>query len=252
MDATLIYPAGNTPACSYAAHLLHKKGIPIVDHPTPEVTHLLLDVPSFAGDGTLRGGGNIKELLRMLPQKIQVIGGNLQHPALDGYQIADLLKEETYLARNAAITAHCALQVAAGKIGAIFETMPILVIGWGRIGKCLARLLRALDAEVTVAARKKADRAALISLGYRAVDVASLKNASPKWRIVFNTAPAPVLEEDTLELWKKCLKIELASSAGLSGPDVISARGLPGIYAPESSGALIAESVMQIIKEEGT
>lgn len=250
MEKKLVYFAGSTSACSYAAELLYKEGIPIVDHPTPEVTHLLLDIPSFDPNGNLRGGGDITQLLRMLPPGIIVIGGNLQHPALEEYQTMDLLKDDVYLARNAAITAHCALKTAGTHMTAIFADMPVLIIGWGRIGKCLARLLRALDAQVTVAARKEADRACLESLGYRSLEPASLKNAAPSWRVVFNTAPEPVVDSKTLALWKNCLKIELASKSGLEGQDVIIARGLPGKCAPESSGELIARSVIQKVKEE--
>ena len=41
----------------------------------------------------------------------------------------------------------------------------VLVIGWGRIGKCLAALLKGLEADVTVVARKETDRAILHALG---------------------------------------------------------------------------------------
>ena len=250
MANKLIYPAGGTPACQYAAEILYKEGIPIVDHPTPEVTHLLLDVPSFDPEDNLRGGGDVMQLLQMLPPEIAVIGGNLQHPALEGYQVLDFLRDEPFLARNAAITAHCALKAAGERMTAIFADTPILIIGWGRIGKCLARLLRALDARVTVAARKETDRACLESLGYRTAEPSSLKNTAPSWRVVFNTAPEPVVDAKTLALWKNCLKIELASRSGLEGQDVVIARGLPGRYAPESSGELIARSVIRKLKEE--
>ena len=42
------------------------------------------------------------------------------------------------------------------------------------------------------------------------------------------------------------MKIDLASEKGLGGEDVIWARGLPGIHAPESSGRLIAETCLRL------
>ena len=251
MDSILVFPAGMTAACRYAKEELEKAGIRVVDHPTPEVTHLLLDVPSFGTDGLLRQGGAADALLERLPQNITVIGGNLTHPALEGYQTLDLLRDPGYLAANAAITAECALQVAAPLMTAAFSDSPALVIGWGRIGKCLARLLKSIGTEVTVAARKEPDRAMLTALGYRAVDTAHLEDALSGCRLIFNTAPQMLLRREQLAVYRHCVKIDLASQLGMEGDDVIWARGLPGKYAPESSGHLIARTLLKAIREEG-
>ena len=248
MDKWLIFPAGTTAAARYAADFLSKAGIPLTDHPTPEITHLLLDVPSFGPDGLLRGGGDIQSVLECLPQDITVMGGNLDHPALAEYKTADLLADAEYVSQNAAITADCALQVAAPLLKTTFSRTPTLIIGWGRIGKCLARLLRSIGADVTVAARKETDRAMLRALGYRAADTARIGDIS-RYRLIFNTAPELILDEAQTALCKNSVKIDLASKKGILGDDVVWARGLPGIYAPESSGALIAETFIKLLKE---
>ena len=240
-----IYPVGATAALDYAVRFLKKDGWDIVDHPTPEVTHLLLDVPSFGNDGVLRNGKSIEKILETIPQYITVVGGNLEHPELEGYQKLDLLRSEQYLTKNAAITADCAVQVAAPLLTTTFAQSPALIIGWGRIGKCLAQLLRGLGCPVTVAARKEKDRAMLDALGWAAADPAKLNKTEP-YRLIFNTAPKPVLSENVC---RDCIKIDLASRKGLMGEDVVWARGLPGVYAPESSGKLIAETFLQYIKE---
>lgn len=247
MAKHLIYPIGSGRSCRFAAQMLQQRGFALVDHPTPEVTHLLLDVPSFGNDGMLRGGGDVGHILEMLPRYITVIGGNTEHPALEEYKCMDLLKDEFYLAANAAITAECALQVAAPLLTTTFSGISVLVIGWGRIGKCLATLLKAIGAKVTVAARKSTDRATLEALGYRTVEPARIAGS---FRLIFNTAPAPMLRAEQLNQFKNCVKIDLASRRGLEGDDVIWARGLPGIHAPESSGQLIADTVLRLIKEE--
>lgn len=249
MANVLIYPAGSTGACHYAAGFLHKQRFPLVDHPTPEVTHLLLDVPSFSPDGRLRGGGTLENLTDMLPPDITVIGGNLNHPALKSHAVVDLLQDERYLAANAAITADCALRVAAPLLSTSLVDSPALIIGWGRIGKCLSQMLKALGCDVTVAVRKERDRAMLLSLGYTAVTMGQMVHTLSRYRLIFNTAPENVLSAQQL---KSCtaVKIDLASKRGLEGDDVVWARGLPGIHAPESSGRLIAQTVMHYIKEE--
>jgi len=244
-----IFPIGTTAAVNYAVQFLQHAGLEIVDHPTPEVTHLLLDIPSFQNDGLLRSGGQVDKILETLPQYITVVGGNLSHPQLDGYKKWDFLHDEEYLAQNAAITADGTLQVAAPLLTTTFAQTPALIIGWGRIGKCLGQMLRAMGCPVTIAARKATDRAMLQALGYRTADPAKL-NALPQYRLLINTAPELILGTKQLSLCKNCVKIDLASKKGLEGENVVWARGLPGIYAPESSGRLIADTFLRKIKEE--
>ena len=111
MDSVLFYSIGSSESCQYASSFLSKSGFPITDHPSPDVTHLLLDVPSFDADGNLRDGTDLKHLLRMLPKTITIIGGNLNAEYLSGYRKMDLLQDPLYLAKNAAITAECACRL---------------------------------------------------------------------------------------------------------------------------------------------
>lgn len=248
MQNVLFYPIGSTTACAFAAEYLKQAGVMLTDHPSPEVTHLLLDIPSFTQDWALRGGGDLKAVLRMLPPGIAVVGGNLSHPVLEGYQTLDLLKDETYLAMNAAITAECALQAAAQHMEQVFSSCAVLVIGWGRIGKCLSRLLKDMGAKATVAARKEADRAMLQALGFQAVDTAGLGKRLSEYQVVFNTVPQPVLtKEETM--FCRSLLVELASKPGFLSDNAVIARGLPGTLAPRSSGKLIAETILRLSGE---
>lgn len=213
----LLFAAGNRPSCRCAVQELARMGVPICDHVSPEITHLLLDIPSKKDTG---------ELLTMLPEKITIIGGNLDH--LSTYKRLDLLKDEVFLAQNAAITADCAIKVAREHTcNAWFDTK-VTILGWGRIGKPLAQMLKALGADVTVLTRKNKDRAILSALGYGTDETTT--------DVVFNTVPAPV----------NCggkLKIDLASVQGLTGENVIWARGLPGTHAPRTTGKCIAQRI---------
>lgn len=241
MKPMLIYPAAATEAVRYAVLNLHKEGIRTIDHPAPEITHLLLDVPSFASDGKPRNGTKLETILERIPPDVTVVGGNLDHPALSGYKVMDLLKDEYYWAQNAAITADCALRVATPLLKTTFRDTPTLILGWGRIGKCLANLLRGTGAQVIVAARKETDRAMLNALGYEAVDFSHLPSFC---KLVFNTVPGQDFGD-----FPNCVKIDLASQKSLTGEDVVWARGLPGTMVPESSGNLIAKTILRLCKE---
>ena len=141
---TIYCPVRNS-ALDYAINTL-----PTLPAPSDRVTHLLLPIPSFSADGTIKGGGDLNAILSTLPQDITIIGGNLHHPALSGYKTVDLLQDAIYVSENADITARCALQLLMSCLPYTLKNCPILIIGWGRIGKCLARLLRTNDATVTV------------------------------------------------------------------------------------------------------
>lgn len=244
MDDCIIYTAGYSPAMSYCIQILKKAGFTLLSEPSMEVTHLLLPVPSFTPDGNIVGGGNLRTLLTLLPGNITVIGGNLDCPELVGYATIDLLQDESYLTANANITAYCAIKVALNQLSVILDECPVLVIGWGRIGKCLSRLLRQMGADVTVCARKAKDRNILSAMGYKAVDFHEVDLTD--YKVIYNTAPTMV--------FPTCpgngLKIDLASRLGLGSPDVIWARGLPGKDAPESSGKLIAKTLIPILRKE--
>jgi dipicolinate synthase subunit A len=222
-------------------------GLGITDTPGENVRYLLLDVPAFGPNSQLRGGGDPEILLSRLPEDIMICGGNLSNPKLDGYETMDFLKDEIYLCENAYITAECALDVALPYLSRTIRECPVLIIGWGRIGKCLGQLLKNMGAEVTIAARNPDQRATIHALGYSAVDIESVPESLDHFRLLYNTAPSPVLNQDQLSHCRQdCVKIELASRDGLEGEDIITARGLPGIHLPESSGKLIAETFLRL------
>ena len=230
MSKCLIYPGGTTRAIQYAARC---PGLPLTPCPTPDTTHLLLDVPT-------RQEG-VESILAQLGT-VTVIGGNLNFP---GYACLDLLKDEEYLAKNAALTARCALKLALPYLPVTLEGCPALVLGWGRIGKCLALLLKGLGAEVTVAVRESAHRAMAQALGCKAAELSSLTGKVEGYRLIYNTIPAKILS-DSVSYDPECVAVELASVPALPG-NVIDGRGLPGRLAPESSGRLIAETRLRRI-----
>lgn len=244
MNELIFYCAGSSRALYYAAAFLMEEGAIFLPCPDHTVTHLLLPIPSFEADGSIKGGGDLTEILARLPKTVTVIGGNLKRPELAEYETLDLLEDPWYLARNAGITAHCALELALAKLPITLEKCPVLIVGWGRIGKCLAKLLHGLGACVTVAARKESRRVMIDALGYRSCSMEDIR--AEQYRLIINTVPAMVLPAAP----GTALKMDLASVPGIGGKDVMQARGLPGKLAPESSGTLIAQTITQWIKEK--
>lgn len=248
MSKYIFFPINQSPVLRAASEALKSRGYGVVGCPCESVTHLLLPVPSFDDSGNIKGGGDPDTVLSRLPKSVTVVGGNIPNGRFPGYKILDLLKDPTYLAANASITAYCALGLAMTELPVVLRGCKTLILGWGRIGRCLAALLWALEADVTIAARKETDRAMAEALGYRAVDPGKLDRDLNEYRLIFNTAPAPVLcREQTAHCREDCLKIDLASKPGIEADHILWARGLPGKNAPESSGKLIARSVIRLL-----
>lgn len=248
MDSTSFYLAGSTPSLVCAGAYLARQGVDIAPQPDGNVTHLLLPVPSFDAELQLVGGEDLGEILVALRDDITILGGRLNHPLLEGYRTVDLLQDDEYLAQNAAITADCAISLLRNRLPVILQGCPILIIGWGRIGKCLGGMLKAAGADVTVAARKDADLAMLRALGFQAQRISELPRSLREYRAVFNTAPAQVISpEESIHFRPDCVKIDLASRQGIWGRDVLHARALPGKLAPESAGVLMAKTALRLL-----
>ena len=234
-----LYCLVTTPAGRAAVKELEKMGFGFWGEPSPAVSGLLLDVPTPQA---------VEIPWEKLPGGCPVFGGNLAGVP-ERFRSFDLLKDPIYTAQNADITARCAIRLAAGRMEETLAGLPVLVIGWGRIGKCLARHLTGLGAQVQVFARNPKDRGMLAALGYTPLNREEMLEALPQYRLVFNTAPERVLTEAKTEDCTDCLFVDLASLRGIVAPRTIWARGLPGKMAPASSGRLIAETVQRMWKE---
>lgn len=168
----------------------------------------------------------------------------------------DYAAGETFAIRNAALTAEGALAVAIRETRFALNGSRVLITGFGRIGKLLAPPLRALGADVTVLARKETDRAWAVSMGLRAAPFDDLADLAPTADLIFNTVPAPVIGRPVLSVMRRsALIVELASlpggvdlrAAAEYGVNLVTALGLPGKYAPESAGRIIADQVAGLL-----
>ena len=227
-----------TGAIPYAASYLADLGFEIVSVPDHDIKHLLLPVP-FTPDHSL----SVSSLSKQISPDILISGGNLDG-FFDGFQTVDYLKDPDYLAANAAITAGCAMAIAESRIGRSLAGYRVLIIGWGRIGKCLHRLFDQAGSHVTAAARKATDRAMIRALGSRGISIEDAALESHRYDVILNTVPFLVLPD--LQVKENAVILELASSPGMSGAHISDARGLPGKMAPEASGKLIAETFIRL------
>lgn len=175
-----------------------------------------------------------------------------------GLTITDYFASEELGVRNAVPTAEGAIEAAMKHTSVTLHGTPCLVLGFGRIGKVLAHDLSALGAKVSVSARKRSDLAWIDAFGYAPLHTNRLSGTLGEFRVVFNTVPHQVLDENLLaELPPDCLLIELAGASGFDMDAVeklrlsyLKAGGLPGRAAPETAARAIKKTLCRLIKEE--
>lgn len=178
----------------------------------------------------------------------------------DGFHAVDYYEREELAVSNTIPTAEGAIQIAMEETPFTIHGSKCLVTGYGRVSKTLSRSLLALGADVTVSARKCADLAWIRAQGFTPLHISALEKAIGSFDIVFNTVPAVILTENLLTRLKKgCLLLDLASkpggvdfeTAGRLGVKTIWALSLPGKVAPHTSGAIIRDTILNIISEGG-
>ena len=209
----------------------------------------------------------LSALLKHVDKDTTVIGGKLPDAFVllakeRGIRVYDMLAVPAFEIKNAYITAEAALSIAMNSLSKNVCGARVAITGFGRIAKQLSRLFHALGASVTVAARKDGDLAFAGTLGYSCVKIEGQRWSDALlcgYDIVYNTVPHTIFDRDFLRsVDKKTLLVELASVPGgfdicaaqELGTNITWALSLPGKYAPESAGAIIAECAELLIAGE--
>ncbi|TYQ13234.1 UNVERIFIED_CONTAM: dipicolinate synthase subunit A [Acetivibrio alkalicellulosi] len=172
----------------------------------------------------------------------------------------DLLLREEMAVLNAIPTAEGAIQIAMEEMPITLHASNAMILGYGRIGKILAKILDGIGANVYVEARKCSDLAWIRSYGYTPVPLNELNEKLNTADVVFNTIPHIILDDIALQkISKDCLIIDLASKPGgvdfekakELGLKVIWALSLPGKVAPVTAAKFIRDTINNIVDEMG-
>jgi len=171
-----------------------------------------------------------------------------------GISVYDYYESEEFAIANAIPTAEGAIEIAMRELPFTINGASALVIGYGRIGKALSKLLNTMGASVTVSARKSYDLAWIRANGLKSAETGKLVEILPcGFDMIFNTVPHTVLGKSELaQIPHGTLIIDLASKPG--GVDIAAAENmshkviwalsLPGKVAPITSGKIIADSIV--------
>lgn len=205
------------------------------------------------------------ELFKKMRKNQWLIGGKITKKVQNlgtiyNIPIVDYFEREELTVLNAIPTAEGAVELAMRELPITIHGSRALVLGFGRVGKALAKTLYALGADTFVEARKFEDLSWIQCYGYHSVYLPDLPAQLGGFDMVFNTIPHEILTRELLErLRKDCLVVDLASLPGgvdfdaaqQLGLRAISALSLPGKVAPQTAGEMIAHTIVNIITDLG-
>jgi dipicolinate synthase subunit A len=160
---------------------------------------------------------------------------------------------------NAIPTAEGAIQLTMEKLPITINGAKAAILGFGRVGFAVNKILKALNADTVVVARKLSALALAEEMGAKTSTFDNLLDAIQDVDVIYNTVPHLVLTREVLmALPRNILIIDLASAPGgvdfsaakELGIEAFLALGLPGKVAPKTAGQILAKYVPQIIFRE--
>lgn len=198
---------------------------------------------------------NVEALLDGMPEAAVLFAGNIPDDVKScavrkKLRVYDMMQDEMVAAANSVAAAEGAAAEAITRSPVNLTKSRCLVLGYGRCGSALTRLLKSFSCTVSVFEkdRRRAAEASVLADG--AVSSDELPDVVREADFLFNTVPERILTEDLLRSVKKGAWIlDLASAPG--GVDYRAAEalsvnavllpGLPGRYAPFSSAQILAD-----------
>ena len=126
---------------------------------------------------------------------------------------------------NTIATAEGTIQLAMENTTRTIHGSNILIMGVGRVGKVLAKMLDGIGAKVSCEARKNSDITWIKAYGYNPIHLSELDENLKNYDLIINTIPFQILDENRLKNVKKeCTILDLSSNPG--GVDRAAARKL--------------------------
>lgn len=233
---------------------------------------VILPLPGTSTDGVIRAV-YAEESLKLTEKAITSIAGNAlviigsARPFLKewaesyGFNLIEVIDMDEIAILNSIPTAEGAIQIAMEETRITIHGSRTCIVGFGRVAITLARTLKAMGSDVTVAARNQGQLARAYEMGCNRASLADLRDIMNNTDIVFNTIPAMVIDKETLKYANSdVLIIDLATQPGGTdfeaanayGLKAILAPGLPGKVAPVFAGRILADVIPRLIISELT
>lgn len=219
---------------------------------------LLLPIPTTR-DGAHITGTEIplSSLLSNVDSDTVTVGYGIPRDIVDeirstGGAVLDVGDDEDFLSVNAEITARGALGWILTQMQKDATDLKIGIIGYGRIGKSLLRLLLFLGAYVTVYTTKASVAEELCARGV-STSVYPWNACADGLDLLVNTAPAKLLSAEEEKRFLQNAKILDLASGKIFGEcdNLKKLSSIPEAFYPVSAGAVYAEKIIKFLDSEG-
>ena len=186
-----------------------------------------------------------KVLLGLNKETIVFSGGQAIINELFSGRVVNYSQNEDFLLKNAYLTAEAFLSIWHKEVKESPLGKSVLIVGYGRIGKSLAKIFSNLGASVNIYARREAVREEVKNDGY----VPVLLEEFSGFDAIINTAPSVVFDKKIInEIPSKTYLFDLASNCGFEDSSkVIFALGLPGKILPKSAANVIYDTIKELL-----
>lgn len=174
-------------------------------------------------------------------------------------RLEELLNRDEVAILNSIPTAEGALMMAIQHTDFTIHGSRVAVLGFGRTGMTLARVLKGIGAFVRVGVHRPEQHARALEQGLNPFYTDRLKEMAPELDLVFNTVPKPILTPAVLaHLPSHAVIIDLASKPGGTDFRYAEKRGiqahlapsLPGIVAPKTAGRILANTLLRLVGQQ--
>lgn len=200
---------------------------------------------------------NVETLLGRMPASSKLFAGNIpedigRRAGGKGIEVYDVMRDEITAMRNTVAAAEGAVAEAITRSTVNLTRSRCLVLGYGRCGSTLVRLLKAFSCTVFVAEKDGGRAAAAAVAADGIVSDAELAAVIEKADFIFNTVPEMVLTKERMSCaGERTWILDLASAPGgvdhraaeELGVNAVLLPGLPGRYAPYSSAEILADLI---------
>ena len=212
---------------------------------------LLLPIPTSRDNTYITSTSTpVSDIGEMARHCSLVAGYNIPRGVIDGsVRVYDGALDEEFLEKNAILTARGALGYILTQWQRDISDMKIGVIGYGRIGREMLRLLLLFGVDTTLYTRRKSVAIELCEAGISA-ELIELGDCPTGLDILINTTPERLVDQSKLE--SKTEIIDLASGNIFEpGERLIKMASIPDKMYPESAGRLYAEGILSHLRGEG-
>jgi hypothetical protein len=171
-----------------------------------------------------------------------------------GGAVCDVARDEEFVDENARITAIGTLEYLLTGFNLVPSDMKIGIVGYGRIGRHLARILLFLGAKIRIYTSKNLTRVELGGCGVESrvidYDSAALEDLD-ELDVLINTAPTPLADcFEGRRIPRGLSVIELASGNNFDGVEgVIKLPSIPERNYPKTAGRAYFHAIQRYMRE---